>query len=154
MVYEWKDGAHSPKGLDSQIVGDYLEALRAEHGGLSAAIVHEAARPEDSPIHKWFEWDDASAAGKYRLVQARELLRAIVVMSDDAERPEPIRAFVIVGEVGDLEYDHIYVVMSDEEKRRQLLERAIREIRQLQHKYAGLKELASVFAAAEGLQAA
>jgi hypothetical protein len=41
-------------------------------------VVDEAANP-DSPLHTYFEWDDTEGARKYRLLQARTLIRTIKV---------------------------------------------------------------------------
>ncbi len=78
MIYQWKDGAH--KSGDAQAVGSQLEAIRiANGGGLAPRDVVVDARKEDSPLHKFFVWRDPVAALKYREVQARELIRSIVV---------------------------------------------------------------------------
>jgi hypothetical protein len=58
-----------------------LEALReiadANAGDLTADAVVEAARPKDSPLHGFFEWDNRQAADSYRLTQARTLIRKV-----------------------------------------------------------------------------
>ena len=36
-------------------------------GVFGAEAVVEAARPEDAPLHSYFEWDDTEAARRYRL---------------------------------------------------------------------------------------
>lgn len=38
----------------------------------------ELATPEESPLHKYFTWEDSIAAHKYRLGQAGRILRVIV----------------------------------------------------------------------------
>jgi hypothetical protein len=40
-------------------------------GRITAHAVLDAARPESSPIHDCFDWDDSEAAEKWRLEQAR-----------------------------------------------------------------------------------
>ena len=39
-------------------------------------VVVEAARDDQSPLHRHFEWDDAKAAHTERLSQARGIIRA------------------------------------------------------------------------------
>lgn len=57
-----------------------LREVMAGHGGLApAAVVVEMARPEDSPLHRYFCWDDGEAADRYRLFQAGMLVRRMRV---------------------------------------------------------------------------
>jgi len=63
-----------------------LQRIRATEG-LSANAVIEAAEPEGAVLHPAFEWDDATAGGQYRLMQARHLIRSVqVVQADGASR--------------------------------------------------------------------
>jgi len=57
-----------------------LSRLYEKHGKLTAQIVVEAARSKKSPIHDEFEWDDSKAAIRYRLYQARTLIRKVHVL--------------------------------------------------------------------------
>jgi len=58
------------------------EAMVAlEHRGrLTAAAVVDSARDPQSPLHRYFEWDDTSAAESWRLEQARSLIRSVRVI--------------------------------------------------------------------------
>lgn len=57
-------------------IADALEALRDPDGLLRLEKVVEAAADEASPLHDQFEWNDGEAAHRYRLNQARTLIRA------------------------------------------------------------------------------
>jgi hypothetical protein len=62
------------------IVAAAIRALADRSGGLiTPDIVVAAARHPDSPLHSEFEWDDTAAAEKYRLDQARALIRSVKV---------------------------------------------------------------------------
>jgi hypothetical protein len=52
-----------------------LDSL-ARGGKLTAADVVAAARPARSPLHRFFTWDQAVAADKCRLDEARRLIRS------------------------------------------------------------------------------
>lgn len=41
-------------------------------------VLEKARGNEDSELHKCFEWDDAIAGEKYRLQQARDVIRMIL----------------------------------------------------------------------------
>lgn len=56
-----------------------LRRLEEEKGRLRPEDVVDAARDPSSPLHKHFEWDDAAAAHRHRLDQARSLIRRVTV---------------------------------------------------------------------------
>ena len=55
-------------------VGAVLDEL-AEDGQLTPQALVAAAKPKSSPLHALFDWSDKRAAAKYRLVQARRIIR-------------------------------------------------------------------------------
>jgi len=67
---------------DPQAIGEELEQIRKEQGKLTAEAAVKSARPESSPSHGNYEWDDKKGAHKFRLVQARTLIRAVVVVEN------------------------------------------------------------------------
>lgn len=58
---------------------DYFQALDAladrHNGELTPEIVVEAARDPGSPLHSYFDWNNDTAAHKFRLEQGRRLIR-------------------------------------------------------------------------------
>lgn len=74
-----------------ETVTSALMEISAEHGDrVSPAMVLDRARDEASPLHDCFIWDNDEAAEKYRLLQARILLRLIVPVYEKSNS-EPIR---------------------------------------------------------------
>ena len=68
--------------------GKYAEALAAittESGELTPGAVVVEAQDPDSDLHDFFEWDDTKAGHKYRLVQARQLIRSVTVVIETDE---------------------------------------------------------------------
>ena len=131
-----------------------LQRLAEKNGGLLRPDdIIEAARPASSPLHNKFTWDDTVAAHKWRLEQARALLRVTVhYLTNDTEA---VRVFVSLtpdrdGENGG--YRRLVSVMSDKELRQQLLDDAMDEMQRFREKYKELKELAEVFAAMSAAQ--
>lgn len=145
MVYQWKPGSRIT--LDAQVAGEELERIRARTNGLlTAPVVVDAARHPTSPLHNAFEWADDVAAERYREVQARELIRALVVAVKPADAERSIRAFVCVERDDATGYTSLRSAMSDAELRRQVVQRAWRELAQWRERYEGYAELAEVFA--------
>jgi len=147
MVYQFRDGVRLTGS--AQVVGETLETLRLRHGGrlTAASVVAEARRPR-SPIHRYFEWDDRQAAAEYRLVQARLLIRAVVVTPapDDEVQFTPVRAFVLTD--GDAQrprgFTSVLAAMQDDEQREQVLARARNELLVWRKRYEALREFATV----------
>jgi len=74
-----------------------LKRLAALHGGeLTTTAVIEAARPEESPLHKHFTWDIREAAERYWHVQAAHLIRhaKVTVIPGAGKDPVRVRAFL------------------------------------------------------------
>jgi hypothetical protein len=128
---------------------EVLEALRGlqrDDGTILPADVVEHARPESSPLHRFFEWDDSAAAAEYRIAQARRLLRVTVTILPTEDRAGiPTRAFVsLTTEKG---YRPTEAVLVHSDHRAQLLSDAMREAQAFARKYRHLQEMASVVAA-------
>lgn len=63
--------------MSMEKVAERLKELERDNGRLAPADVVDAARDPASPLHSHFTWDDSEAAEKYRLMQARTLIRTV-----------------------------------------------------------------------------
>ena len=63
---------------DARVIGPVLQELAAD-GDVTADAVVQAAHSPNSPLRKYFEWDDKRAAGLYREGQAREMIQSVRV---------------------------------------------------------------------------
>lgn len=96
--YRFRAGARV-KGVSAAVVADELVRIAQRDQGVSAEVVVDEARPEEAPLHPAFEWRDEVAAEEWRLHQARNLIRHVVV--EQEERPSaPLFVHVERGEVG------------------------------------------------------
>lgn len=146
MVYKWKPYASLP-GISAQVAGEELERIRrSRNGNMIAADVLKEARKASSPLHSAFEWDDKKAAHHYRLSQAGELIRAVVVIDDSKPESAPVRAFVNVGENEERGYTSVVAAMSDTVMRAQVIARAWKELEDWRKRYEELLEFSQVFA--------
>lgn len=81
---------------------DELLRVRAERGVLTPANVVEDARPDGSPLHHRFEWDDSIAAESYRRAQAADLIREVrVTYAAPSGESRSVRAFVSTRPAGE-----------------------------------------------------
>lgn len=131
-----------------------LETIRRKHKGiLNPKDVVQFARNSDTALHQEFEWNDKIAGDAYRILQAREVIRTRVTVL----RPntEPVRAYVSLPNDRKRNggYREINEVLANDTWREQLIESALIEMRAFQAKYKAIKELTSVFAAMETVEA-
>jgi hypothetical protein len=123
---------------------DTLSAL-AQRGKLDPVAVVEAARPESSPLHDRFTWDDSEAAHQFRLIEARKLIQVCVELLPGAADPSPVWVSLRQDRPHGGGYRRMVTVLSDEDLRAQLLDDALEAMEYFQQKYGALKELARVF---------
>jgi hypothetical protein len=131
----------------TKAIFDELERIRqASSGILLPSDVIRAAKSEESPLHKYFCWNDKIAAHSWRLEQARQLIRACVTR--EKEDAIQIRAYVsLTLDRKDGGYRPLSEVLRSEDLKLQLLEDARRDMRLFTSKYSKLCELAGVLTA-------
>lgn len=120
---------------------DELLAIRAEHGKLTPAVVVEAAGAEDHPLHDRFEWDDSVAGQKYRLIQARELIRVVrEKYIDRSGAPADVRTFHAIPRSDGMAYEPLDEIVRDDIASKVLLQSMEREWRLLRARYERFAE--------------
>lgn len=150
MVYEYKWGCrvYPVKASDA---GKEFEKIEKRNKEVTAENLLDSARPESSVMHPCFEWNDAVAAEKFRLQEARNIIGSLVKVVVDKGRKQPMErtAYVNInpdrgfGSKG--RYIPIEKAMSDRETRGIVLGRALAELVAFQRKYRELVELGEVF---------
>ena len=135
--------------VSAQVVGDTLEEI-AKTGEITSAKFLDASRPEDAPTHNLFEWDDSTAAERYRLQQATIAINSIEVQIVDEVNATvtPQAAFVNVISKAPRKagaFVPIEIAMSDEAMRSTILLNALNELKSFRRKYSQLSELADIF---------
>lgn len=132
-----------------------LEALKAiarrDGGLLRPAAVVENARPEDSPLHGAFEWDDGKAAEQYRLEQAQHLIRSFKIEVERDGKSVEVPVFVNLstdrlGPTADNPYRLVEAVARKPDLMAVAVADALGQLEALRVRYAHLAELADVWA--------
>lgn len=120
-----------------------LERIVTRGSGITARSLLNYARKKSSPLHDFFEWNDSIAAEKFRLSQAGHLLRKVVIEVEINNRPTLIRAFhpIEVIEGRPKVYYPLNEILSDKEKRKQVVEYALNEMEGWTERYFNYKEL-------------
>lgn len=122
-----------------------LMAIREEYGALTPANIVEAARDDGHPLHHRFEWDDAIAGEKYRLQQARQLIRVVrETYTDGQGRPADVRTFHAIPREAGMVYEPVQEVIADDIATKILMQSMEREWRQLKARYERFGEFRSM----------
>jgi hypothetical protein len=134
----WKSGCRI--SADAQKVADEILAIG---NSATTAQILDKARDEQTELHKCFDWDDAEAAEKWRLQQARHIVCNLVIKEkSDTPRPEVRMFFKTDADNG---YKPTVLIMQDKDEYRKLLDRALAELTSFRAKYKTLGELDGVF---------
>jgi len=150
ITVTFKPGSHIK--ADPQAAYEAVEKIRLKNNGdLKPEDVVDAARRPRHVLHNDFEWDDTIAAEKHREERARLIIRSFVVVECERQVPE-YRAYEIrVRPADDASqtksrkvYGRTEDIMADPDDRRELLESALRDLRNFRRRYAQLQELAAL----------
>lgn len=167
IKYAWKNGFPCP--IDPNIAGRELERLAARDQEVVPITLVEESRPQDAPLHPYFEWDDGEAATLYREGQAKQLIRSIEVtyVRNDTEEPlPPVRAYVSVIDDPGFEmyaqntapshqrhYRPMIRVMSDEDLREQYKRQAFESLVVWRQRYRDIEDFTRIFVEIDAFRA-
>lgn len=127
-----------------------LRRLYERDGSLTPVQVVREAESPDSPLHSHFEWDDSAAGPRWRIEQARQLIRSCrIVVETTPDRVVQVRSFLNVPDVG---YAPVEVALG--ESRDVVLGQLIRELQVLRLKYQTLCDFDAALRAALTVAAA
>ena len=142
--YKWRDGFSY--SIKADVVGSVIEDIEARDGIVTREAFLDASRPEDSPTHSMFEWDDAVAAEKWRLDESRKIIVALQVTYDEESKSgtKDVSAFINIKSERKAEYRNIIDALSDQESRALIIERINRELDQIIERNKHIEELADI----------
>jgi len=148
-AYSWRPGSRFrvPAKVAGPEIARIERAALAEGRELTPADVVDAARMNTSPLHRLFDWDDRSAAEKYRLAQARQVIRCIEIRRvDPREEGATVQSpvYVHVTPSGGPIYADTRRVLTDDELRQTALDEAARLLEGVRARYARLDALSAV----------
>ena len=137
IIAEWRT-----PGLfkaDSQLVAEEIAEIGEE---VTAKQIVDRARDVSAELHKCFDWNDTTAAEKYRIHQATILTSQLIIRRTEQEKQDglpPIRVFHKAESSSG--YKPIQVIVTHEDEYQKLLQRAYAELHAFKVKYSGLQEL-------------
>jgi hypothetical protein len=135
-TYKFSDlgEARFGKRIDAQTLGEELQKFNGPDG-FKPRTIAEAAAPRRHVLHKFFEWDNDKAGPLYRIIQARQLIAAIRIVSVEDEDEDAGRAFYSVPN-HPRRYHDVESIRNSASLQMRLLEQADRELLAMRHRYS------------------
>ncbi|HEY7195465.1 MAG TPA: hypothetical protein VH439_17110 [Gemmatimonadales bacterium] len=154
LQYAWADNRPEWNGLGAQRAGEELETLFERFKGhLTKDEILAAARATNSPLHKFFEWNENNAAEHYRRKQVAALVGGLRVKRQ--KKATTTRAFVFVSNPehkGRKVYIDIQSAMRNPEMKRELVEKALTSLNRWVTAYGAARELRFVSSSVERMR--
>lgn len=145
-IFKVRKGFFFIKDEEAQIVGDFL-AYKFPTGAIAPEAVIGFAKPETSPIHRFFEWDNDTAAHNYRMDQARKLVKSITIEIEGHDVPAYHHVKLL--ETNEPTYLDTMHCMESEDIWEQVLASALKEATAWMNRYKIYKEMAPIVDAIE-----
>lgn len=149
--------------VSANVAADCLSKIyEKNHHHLTPQVVVKEAEAKRHPLHSYFEWNNTKAAKKWRIEQARQLIKCVHIVSTNSENKQiQVRAFVNIKRDKNNALTHnpfinensYYVsvkdAMSNNILRQYTVDIALAELENWMNKYRTVKELADFFELAE-----
>ena len=141
IKFSWQAGLGSLFKADAQLVGEEIMEIGEE---ATPQQILDKGRDKNTELHKCFEWDDDVAAEKYRLHQARTIVKTLVLERSEEQKennaPE-IRAFRKTDLSPVSGYKPIVKIITNNDEYQKMLKLAYSELHAIKLKYQHLEEL-------------
>jgi hypothetical protein len=123
---------------DAAVIGPALSEL-ADKGEVKPRDIVDVAKSSNSPLHSYFEWNDARAADLFRLEQARHMLRSVRVRYTENGTPKSGRAFLVTKDQakndGGRRYKEFTVLHGDRAVAVHMMRNALKELSHWRARY-------------------
>lgn len=150
--YTWRrEVASMFKGANAQKCAEEIFEIGDQ---IDPKQIVDKARDENTELHRCFEWDDEKAAEKYRITQARTVLRCLVFVPNEEETDQKKQLSIAYRTIDSASYETTRFIFKNEDSHAKLVKTALLELQRFQEKYSFLSELKVVFEAIESLESA
>lgn len=133
---EWSKIGKAFYNADAQKVAEEIMSIGPE---VKPQQIVEKARDKSTELHKCFTWDNKTAADKWRLHEARNVVCCLVIHREPEQQDKPeIRYFHKNDYSG---YKPSQFVFTHADEREKLLQAAYADLQAFKRKYESLQEL-------------
>lgn len=140
----WKTGTEGLHKADAQKVANEIIAIG--ESATPAQIVDRAKDPE-SELHKCFEWSNATAAEKWRIYQARQIVCHLVIRRTEEERAENKPEIRLLHKpTQESGYKAVTLIVQNQDEYQKLLAMAYADLAKFKARYSALTELEEIMA--------
>ena len=143
--------SRKPKNApDANEAYEVIENIKKKRGGITPQLLIIESKKKKSLLHNCFEWNDSKAAEEYRIVQAREILRCIIIEiepDEDYEEIRTIRALIAPSSIekeNNTSYVTVEEVCNDEELQAAYMRQLKRDLDAIKNKIKGFKQFSEV----------
>ena len=111
---------------------------------VSPAQIVEYARNPNAELHRCYTWNDAEAAHKYRIYEARQVVCNLIVHKENGEKqePTPIRLF---HKAENGHYKPLALIVRNEDEYQSLLRQCKEALESIKRKYSSLSEYQEIW---------
>lgn len=111
---------------------------------VSPAQIVDYARKPNTELHRCFTWNDAEAANKYRIFEARQVVCNLIIRKENGEKqkPTPIRLF---HKIENGHYKPLTLIVQNEDEYELLLRQCKEALESLKRKYSSLSEYQEIW---------
>jgi len=153
VICKWN---RKPKNApDANIAYQCIEEIKERRKGITPQLLIIESRKKKSPLHNCFEWNDSKAAKEYRIVQAHEILRSLVIEVDVEEYEEPrhVRALIAPSsiEADTTSWTTIGEVCDDEELQAAYMRQLKHDLNAIKNKIKSFKIFSEIVKAIEAV---
>ena len=141
-VSTWKSGLGGLFKADAQLVANEIMSIGDD---ATPKQIVDKARDSNTELHKCFEWNDSIAAEKYRIEQARLVIRCLVIKREDGQEDKPERRVFYKTDYNE-GYKPLEFIVRNESEYDKLLKQALAELHAFKVKYHALSELEEILA--------
>lgn len=142
-IIKWKTGVFSK--ADPAKVYEEITSIGDE---VKPEQILKKAQNKKTELHKCFNWNDADCAYRYRLQQAGEIVRQLIVITrpepEENVQPTQFRLLMKNENTHDSGYKQVLTMVRDEDEYKKLLAQAMAELQTFKQKYSCLSELAEI----------
>jgi hypothetical protein len=118
-----------------RVIRKSLQEIKRETGVITSRSVLDYARDQKSPLHSFFDWDDRTAAEKFRIHQASEMIRHVCVYVERDGTQQPTRVYLNVIKNDVRQYVPVTQIYRDEELAQQMMLEMRRDMEGLLRRY-------------------
>lgn len=131
---------------DAQKCADEIMEICEELESATPQQILEKARDSNTELHKCFTWDDTEAAEKWRISEARAVVRNLKIIEQKLDKqPEPTTIRVFYKTDNESGYKPTKLILKKPDEYKTLVERCRSELLAIKQKFNSISEYEEIW---------